>query len=72
MALFKITIKRSTTVNGVRLEKGMSVDVPSRYSNPVTTNGGLEVQDAFLRMYGIDLKKANSLNMVILDVTKIN
>ena len=36
MALFKITIKSSRVSNGIHLEKGMSVDVPSKYSNPVT------------------------------------
>ena len=40
MALFKITVKSSRVSNGIRLEKGMSVDVPSKYTNPVTTNGG--------------------------------
>jgi hypothetical protein len=72
MALFKITVKRSGVTNGLRLEKGMSVDVPSKYTNPVVTNGGHEVQDAFLRVYGIDLKKANCLSMNYLDVQKIN
>ncbi len=72
MALFRITVKSSRVVNGIRLEKGMSVDVPSRYTNPVNTNGGHEVQDAFLRIYGVDLKKANCLSMLYLDVKKIN
>lgn len=49
MALFKITVKSSRTVNGIRLEKGMSVEVVSKYSNPVSTNGGHEVIDAFER-----------------------
>ncbi len=72
MALFKIIVKSSGTVNGIRLEKGMSVEVASRYSNPVNTNGGHEVQDAFMRIYGIDLKKANRLSTAYLDVKKIN
>ena len=72
MALFKITVKNSGTVNGIRLEKGMSVEVASTYSNPVSTNGGLEVQDAFMRIYGIDLKKACRLSTSYLDVRKIN
>lgn len=72
MALFKITVKSSRVSNGIRLEKGMSVDVPSKYSNPVTTNGGHEVQDAFMRVYGIDIKKAGCLSTVFLDVQKVN
>jgi len=72
MALFKVTVKRSGVTNGLRLEKGMSVDIPSRYTNPLTTNGGHEVQDAFKRIYGIDLKKANCLSPAYLEVEKIN
>ena len=72
MALFKITVKKTLTVNRIRLEKGMSVEVVSTYSNPVTTNKGHEVQDAFIRKYGIDLKKASSLSMGRLEVEKIN
>lgn len=72
MALFRITVKSSRVSNGIRLEKGMSVDVPSGYSNPVTTNGGHEVQDAFMRVHGIDLKKANCLSTAYLDVKKVN
>ncbi|WP_041578723.1 DUF6140 family protein [Zunongwangia profunda] len=72
MALFRITVKQNNYSNGIRLEKGMTVDVSSRYSNPVTTNGGHEVIDAFQRMYGIDIKKNGGLSTVYLDVKKIN
>ena len=58
MALFRITAKQKSYSNGLRLEKGMSVDVASKYmSNPIMLNAGQEVQDAFLRVYGLDLKK---------------
>ena len=33
-------------------------------SNPVITNGGQTVVDAFMRIYGVDIKKAGCLNMV--------
>jgi hypothetical protein len=56
MALFLVTVKQTRHSNGVRLEKGMSVEVPSKLSNPLS-NGGQEVQDAFMRKYGLDLKK---------------
>lgn len=73
MALFKVTVKTTGVVNGIRLEKGMSVEIPSSYSNPLTTNGGHEVQDAFLRVYGIDLKKAGiTLSGSRFEVKKIN
>ena len=57
MALFEITVKQNHYANGIKLEKAMNVEVSSSYSNPLTTNGGLEVQDAFMRKYGLDLKK---------------
>jgi hypothetical protein len=46
MTLFKITAKQNSHSNGLRLEKGMSVEVASKYmSNPIVVNGGLEVQE---------------------------
>ena len=72
MALFLITVKQNRYSNGIRLEKGMSVEVSSSYSNPLTTNGGHEVQDAFIRKYGIDLKKNGGNSSVYLEVKKIN
>lgn len=71
MGLFKITVKGTSITNGVRLEKGMSVEVVSSLSNPMTTNGGKEVIDAFQRTYGVDIKKANKLSSAYLDVQKI-
>ena len=57
---------------GQRIEKGMSVDVVTNsISNPVVTNGGQTVNDAFMRIYGIDIKKLGALNMIYLDVNKI-
>lgn len=59
--------------NGARLERGMSVEVATQsFSNPVLTNGGQAVADAFMRIYGIDIKKAGALNMAYLDVVRIN
>ena len=50
----------------------MSVQVVSNsMSNPVTTNGGQAVVDAFYRIYGIDIKKAGALNTVDLEVERI-
>ena len=72
MPLFRITVKQSKNSNGVRIEKGMSVEVVTQsMSNPVSTNGGQVVADAFMRLYGIDIKKAGALSMVYLDVVKI-
>lgn len=72
MPLFRVTVKTSKNTNGVRIERGMTVDVPSNsMSNPVTVNGGQTVADAFMRIYGIDIKKAGALNMAYLDVMRI-
>ena len=72
MPLFRITTKQSKNANGIRIEKGMSVEVvTSSMSNPLTTNGGQAVADAFMRVYGIDAKKAGILSTIYLDVQKI-
>ena len=69
MARFVITTKHTKNSNGIRIEPGMQVEVVTQsMSNPVTTNGGTAVIDAFYRIYGIDIKKAGCLNMVELDV----
>lgn len=72
MALFRITVKQNKYSNGIRLEKGMVVDVPSKYSNPLGTNGSKEVIDAFQRTYGLDIKKNGGLSSVWLDVKKVD
>ena len=70
--LYRVTVKTSKNSNGVRLERGMSVDVVTNsMTNPVTTNGGQPVADAFMRIYGIDIRQAGALNMAYLDVERI-
>ena len=70
--LYRVIVKNSKNCNGIRLERGMSVDVVTNsMSNPVTTNGGQPVADAFMRIYGIDIRKAGALNMVYLDCERI-
>ena len=50
----------------------MSVDVVTNsLSNPVITNGGQAVAEAFMRIYGIDIRQIGALNMVYLDVERI-
>lgn len=72
MPLFRITVKQSKNSNGIRIEKGMHVEVVTQsMSNPVSTNGGQVVADAFMHLYGVDIKKAGALSMVYLDVVKI-
>ena len=72
MARFKITTKHVRNCNGIRIEPGMSVEVIAQsMSNPVSTNGGQLVIDAFYRIYGIDIKKAGCLNNIELEVKQI-
>ena len=73
MARFRITTKMMKNSNGVRIEPGMTVEVVTQsMNNPLLTNGGQAVADAFIRIYGIDIKKAGALNMVYLNVEKLN
>ena len=69
MPKFLITTKSRTQFNGIRIEPGMSVEVvtPS-FANPLLVNGGQPVVDAFMRIYGIDFKKAGVCSTVYLDV----
>lgn len=70
--VYRITVKNSKLTSGIRVERGMSVDVvTNNITNPVTTNGGQAVADAFMRIYGIDIRKAGALSMAYLDVQRI-
>lgn len=72
MPLFRVTVKQSKLSSGIRIERGMSVDVVTNsMSNPLTTNGGQAVADAFMRIYGLDMKRLNALSTVYLDVVRI-
>ena len=73
MPLYRVTVKQPKVSNGVRIERGMSVEVATNsISNPVSTDSGQSVADAFMRVYGIDMKKIGALNMVYLDVQRIS
>jgi len=70
MGLYKITAKRSGSWGGIRLEKGMSVEV-SFFTPPLGYPQGKElVRQAFLRKYGIDCK--NLVSQSYFDVEKLN
>ena len=72
MPLFRVTVKQMKLTGGIRIEPGMTVDIVSNsMSNPLTTNGGQLVADAFMRVYGIDLKRIGALSMVYLDVVRV-
>jgi len=75
MPLFKVTVKQKRHSNGVPLEKGMSVQIASKYTSPFT-NGGHEIIDAFQRTFGVDMKKAGGGSVMslspYLDVERIS
>ena len=72
MPIFRVTVKQMKLSGGVRIERGMSVDVVTNSrSNPLPTNGGQQVADAFMRVYGVDMKKLGALSTVYLDVVRI-
>ena len=72
MPRFLITTKSRTQFNGIRIEPGMSVEVvTTSFANPLLVNGGQPVVDAFLRIYGIDIRRAGVCTPVYLDVRQI-
>ena len=72
MPRFRITTKRMSQMNGIRIDPGMSVEVVTQsYSNPLLTNGGQPIVEAFLRIYHVDIKKAGILSQAYLDVEQI-
>ena len=72
MPRYVVTTKRMTNTNGIRIEPGMSVEFVSNcFTNPLLTNGGQEVVNAFMRIYGIDIKRAGIVSTAYLDVERI-
>ncbi len=72
MPLFRVTVKQPKLSNGQRIERGMQVDVVTNsMSNPLTVSGGQAVADAFMRIYGVDLKRLGALSTVYLDVERV-
>ena len=72
MPVFRVTVTRRQYRDGICLEPGMSVDVSTPYvGNPIVVNGGQCVVDAFMRVYGIDIKKAGGLSIGILQADRI-
>lgn len=72
MPLYKVTVTRTVISNGIRLEKGMNVEVVTPIvTNPVSVNNGESVKSAFGRIYGIDLTPIWTIARSALDVKKI-
>ena len=56
--LSKVTTNRAISVTGVKVEKGMSVEVLSQTSNFNNSKDREAMKQAFIRKYGIDVTKA--------------
>lgn len=56
--LCRVTTKRAISANGVKVEKGMSVEVISQTSNFNNSKDREAMKQAFIRAYGIDVTKA--------------
>lgn len=77
MALWRISVKRSESVNGIRLEKGMFVDMvtPVTMSNPLNSNPGEnkpKINSLFVSKYGVDLLKPSLISVNHLQAEKIS
>lgn len=72
MPIHRYTVKHTGNSNNIQFEKGMTVEVITPPGgNPLYSNGGKLVGDAFMRIYGIDAKKAGLLNTSSLQYTLI-
>ena len=68
MPIFRFTVKTNGNCNNIQYSKGMTVDVvTTNTTNPLFINLGQPVADAFMRIYGIDIKKAGILSTSYLD-----
>jgi hypothetical protein len=64
MGLYKISIKRTATINMIKIEKGMSVEVVSTNKPMGNAKGKEAIRTAFMNKYNIDVGKLmNSGNM---------
>ena len=71
MALYKVRTKRRKCCNGINIEAGMEVQVVTPLNNTVYVNNWQYVEDAFMRVFGISLRKVNCLNVNDLEITKL-
>lgn len=75
MALWKISVKRTGTINSVRLEQGMYVEMTTiSTSNPLTCNplqNAPQISRLFENKYGIDLMKGHLVSTSYLESVKI-
>lgn len=71
MSLYKVKTKYRRCCNGVNIEPGMEVQVVTPVNNTVQINDWQYVEDAFMRVFGISLRKAGCLSASQLEITKL-
>ena len=72
MPLYQVIVSRTVASNGIRLELGMQVVIPTQNTtNPVSVNGGKDVIAAFQRVYGINISNIFHTLGAVLKVVKI-
>ena len=71
MSLYRVVTKRRKVCNGVNIEAGMEAQVVTPVNQTFQVNNWQYVEDAFLRIFGISLRKANCLNVSDLEITKL-
>lgn len=69
MATFKVSLKHNINTNGVKAEKGTSVEITADHKGKVTANNLEMIEEAFNRVHGIDLKKACKLGTSNFDIS---
>lgn len=76
MALWRISVKRTGNINGIRLEQGMFVEMPlpSSMSDPLRSNitqNKPVIGRLFENKYGIDLLSKGLISSIYLEATKM-
>ena len=57
--VFQVTPKRIKRTNGTVLTPEMTITVTTKANSTTFTNGAKELQEAYMRLYNFDYKKAN-------------
>lgn len=70
MARYRATVVRTHKEGEMYIEKGMSVEFAS-FTPPWMVEQGKPIQEAFLRVYGVDLKKGFACSPGFIEVIEI-
>jgi hypothetical protein len=69
MAIFEVKTKEKMNVDGEFVDKGLSIQISSIYSNPFDELD--KIHKAFMRVHGLDFKTTGYLNMGYLEFKRI-